>query len=384
MKNRLKKMDFPLLIAVMIFLIFGLIMIFSASNVSAVLRYGVETMYFFKRQLFFIGVGLGAGLIFIINIPTKKYRLLGTLYFIASFIALFLLIIYGKVAGGAQSWYNFSFTSLNIQPVEFIKTSLIMFLGVYYSIIYKNKNNSPIFQMIPFIITAIIAVLVALQPDLGGAAIICGIVFMLYLTLPDEKKNKSKQIKFVVVGIILFLIVLFYSGAGLFSSYQIKRLEFRNPCTRYTEDTGYQVCNGYIAIHNGGLFGKGLGNSTQKYLYLPEAHTDFIFAIIVEELGAVTGIIVVCDYAFILYRILCIARKTKNIQNQVIAYGCFFYILIHILINLLGVLALIPLTGVPLPFLSYGGSYLINLIAMIFVVERIQIENKTLEQKSKN
>ena len=370
-------MDIPLLIAMLLFLVLGLTMIFSASNVSAVLRYHVSTTYFFKRQLVFIIAALLFGSIFVLNIPTKKYRFLGVVYFIVSVASLFLLFVYGKVAGGAKSWYALGSLSLNLQPIEFVKTSLIIFLSIYYSVIYRIKNRPPITTFIPFAITGFIALLIVLQPDLGGALIVCALMGLLYLNLPDEKKNKTKLVKYTLIALVVGGLILFYSGSHFFGSYQLKRLNFSKPCSRYMEDTGYQVCNGFIAMHNGGFLGKGLGKSTQKYLYLPEAHTDFIFPIIVEELGFVTGLAVIFGYAFMLYRILGIARKAKTIQNQVLSYGCLFYMLIHIMINLLGVLALMPLTGVPLPFLSYGGSYNINLILMIFIVERVSIENNT-------
>ena len=168
----------------------------------------------------------------------------------------------------------------------------------------------------------------------------------------------------------------------ILNSRQLSRLEFQNPCSRYAEDTGYQVCNGFIAIHNGGLFGVGLGNSTQKYLYLPEAHTDFIFPILIEELGAIVGILVLLGYLFILYRILKIGKEARgNIRNMILCYGTFALILLHLIVNLMGVLALIPLTGVPMPFLSYGGSFAINLIMLLFVVERVAYENNKLKMQ---
>jgi len=379
MKAKIKKLDLPLLMAMIIFLIFGLIMIFSASNVSAVLRYQVPTTHFFKRQLVFILAALFVGFTIVLRVPTKKYRFFGILYFLGSILALFLIFVYGKVAGGAKSWYALGSLSVNLQPIEFAKTALIIFLSIYYSVVYRLKSRPIVVTIIPFIITAIIAVLIVLQPDLGGALIICAIMGLLYLTLPDDKKSKSNLIKIVIVGGVLFLAVLLYSGSNFIDNYQLKRLKFSHPCSRYIEDTGYQVCNGFIAMHNGGFLGRGLGKSTQKYLYLPEAHTDFIFPIIVEELGYVGGLAVIFGYAFMLYRILNIARRAKTIQNQVLSYGCLFYMLIHIMINLLGVLALMPLTGVPLPFLSYGGSYTVNLILMVFIVERVSIENNSVK-----
>ncbi len=379
MKAKIKKLDLPLLMAMIIFLIFGLIMIFSASNVSAVLRYQVSTTHFFKRQLLFVLAALFVGFTIVLRVPTKKYRFFGVLYFLGSILALFLIFVYGKVAGGAKSWYALGSLSVNLQPIEFAKTALIIFLSIYYSVVYRLKSRPMVVTIIPFILTAIMAVLIVLQPDLGGALIICALMGLLYLTLPDDKKSKSNLIKIIIVGGVLFLAVLLYSGSNFIDNYQLKRLQFSHPCSRYIEDTGYQVCNGFIAMHNGGFLGRGLGKSTQKYLYLPEAHTDFIFPIIVEELGYLGGLVVVFGYAFMLYRILNIARRAKTIQNQVLSYGCLFYMLIHIMINLLGVLALMPLTGVPLPFLSYGGSYTVNLILMVFIVERVSIENNSVK-----
>ena len=235
--------------------------------------------------------------------------------------------------------------------------------------------------MIPVAISLLIAVLIAMQPDFGTALIICGIVFFVFISLPFVKENLVKILKIGAVCLVVASFALLYSGAEIFNSRQLQRFEFRNPCERYQDNTGYQVCNGFIAIHNGGLFGVGLGNSSQKYLYLPESHTDFIFPIIVEELGLIIGITLIIGYVIMLWRILKIARSAENLRLSILAYGVFLYLLFHILINLLGILALIPLTGVPLPFLRYGGSFTINVVIMLFVVQRVNIENKTIKAK---
>jgi cell division protein FtsW len=225
-------------------------------------------------------------------------------------------------------------------------------------------------------------ILVAMQPDLGGALIIAGIAFLIFLIVPMERQNQLKLLKVLGIAVIICAIAILYSGADILNSRQLSRLKFQSPCSRYTEDTGYQVCNGFIAIHNGGLFGVGLGNSSQKYLYLPEAHTDFIFPILVEELGAIVGILVLIGYVYILYRILKIGKNAKgNVRNMILCYGTFSFIFLHLIVNLMGVLALIPLTGVPIPFLTYGGSFNINLILMLFVVERVAMENKDTKFK---
>ncbi len=378
MRALFSKMDKPLLFFMIVYTILGLVMIFSASSVSAVLRYGVSPSYFFIRQLLFVSVAFLVGFIIVLRIPTKKYRFLAPLYLLIVFSLLFLVFGYGIVGGGAQSWLDLGF--FNLQPTEFAKTALILYMAVFYEKSIKKKRTF-VYNFVPIIFALIIFFLVAMQPDFGGAVIIAGIVFFTFLTIPFEKDSKVEIIKYLGFAAIIGGVALLYSGSDLFNSTQLARLKFQEPCQRYMESTGYQVCNGFIAYHNGGLFGVGLGNSSQKYLYLPEAHTDFIYPILVEELGLIVGILVIIGYGYILYRILKISKSADCIRNALICYGAFIVILLHLLVNLLGTLALIPLTGVPLPFLSYGGSFNMNIILILFVVERVAIENKQNQEK---
>ncbi len=379
MRKLLSKMDIPLLLIMLLFIVLGLTMIYSASSVSSVVRYGYAPYHFFVRQAIFVGVSLFVGFTLIIRLPTRTYGALAWPLLIAIILALVLLFIKGEVTNNAQSWYDFGFFSL--QPSEFAKSILIVFMAVFYNKLNYKKTKNIYSYLIPLAAGALIAGLVIMQPDLGSAAIIAGIVFLTFISIPLVKNNMIRFIKIIAIGLVIGLIVLLYSGADFLNSMQMDRLTFQNPCSRYTETTGYQVCNGFIAINNGGLFGVGLGNSTQKYLYLPESHTDFIFPIIVEELGLVTGILIILGYIFMLYRILKIAKSSENLRCSVLAYGTFWFLTLHILVNLLGILALIPLTGVPLPFLSYGGSFTVNVIIMLFVVERVNIENNINKTK---
>ena len=379
MRKLLSKMDIPLLLIMLIFIVLGLTMIYSASSVSSVVRYGYAPYHFFVRQAIFVGVSLFVGFTLIIRLPTRTYGALAWPLLIAIILALVLLFIKGEVTNNAQSWYDFGFFSL--QPSEFAKSILIVFMAVFYNKLQYKKSKNIYSYLIPLAAGALIVGLVIMQPDLGSAAIIAGIVFLTFISIPLVKNNMIRFIKIIAIGLVIGLIVLLYSGADFLNSMQIDRFTFQNPCSRYTETTGYQVCNGFIAINNGGLFGVGLGNSTQKYLYLPESHTDFIFPIIVEELGLVTGILIILGYIFMLYRILKIAKSSENLRCSVLAYGTFWFLTLHILVNLLGILALIPLTGVPLPFLSYGGSFTVNVIIMLFVVERVNIENNINKTK---
>jgi cell division protein FtsW len=373
-------MDIPLLIMMLLYSLLGLVLILSASSVSAVLRYGVSSYYFFIRQLIFLGVSFFVGFYIILRIPTQKYQYFTPLLVVGIIASLVGLFFYGIISNNAQSWYRIGF--FNLQPAEFAKSVLIIYMAVFYSKSLKKKNISLYYNLIPLAVAGVIFVLVAMQPDLGGALIIGGIAFLIFLIVPMEKKNQFKLFKVLGVSVIILVVALLYSGTDILNSRQLSRLKFQNPCSRYSEDTGYQVCNGFIAIHNGGLFGVGLGNSTQKYLYLPEAHTDFIFPILVEELGAIVGIFVLIGYVYILYRILKIGKEARgNIRNMLLCYGTFAFILLHLIVNLMGVLALIPLTGVPIPFLTYGGSFTINLILMLFVVQRVAYENKNMKFK---
>ena len=379
MRKLFSKMDIPLFIMVVLYVALGLVMIYSASNITAVVRYGYQPYHFFIRQAIFVLVSFFIGFLIVLRFPTRNYGALAWPLVFLLIGSLALLFVKGKIAGGAISWFDLKY--FKVQPSEFAKSILVIFMAIYYNKLHYKKVKNIYAYFVPLGFAAIIIGLVFMQPDLGSAAIITGIVFLTFISIPVVQNNIMKFIKIIAIGCILAMVAFLYSGNDFLSSIQKGRLNFRNPCSRYTETTGYQVCNGFIAINNGGLFGVGLGNSTQKYLYLPESHTDFIFPIIVEELGLVTGIIIILGYAYILARILKIAKTSENLRCSILAYGTFWYFALHILVNLLGVLALIPLTGVPLPFLSYGGSFTVNAIIMIFVVERVNIENKINKTK---
>ena len=384
MKKLISKMDLWLLLFIMIYIILGLVMIYTASSFLTIAQQGVSSNYYFVRQGIFTIIGLLISFLFIIRIPTKNYRFFTTLLIIGIIASLTGLFVYGFIGNGAKSWYDFGV--INFQPSEFAKSVLIIYLAVYYNRLLNKKEKNIYKYLFPLLVGIIIVALVFMQPDAGSALITSGIVALMFFSVPIPPLIKKKCYKTILIGILISVIVLLLVGKNMFSSRQLNRLTFTNPCTRYTENTGYQVCNGFIAIKNGGIFGVGLGNSTQKYLYLPEAHTDFIFPIIVEELGLIGGTLVIFGYIFILLRILKIARRATNTRNALIAYGVFSFLLLHIIVNLVGILALAPLTGVPLPLLSYGGSFNLNVIIMLFVVERIAIENNeaNIRKKLKN
>lgn len=376
MKKIWQKIDIPLFIISIILCIIGLIMIFSASSISSVLQFSVTEYYFFRKQLIVIVAGLFISLI-ILNFPTKNYGILSKLAIIGIIFTLFALKTYGSVTNSARSW--FKLFGFSIQPSEFAKTFIILYLACWYGSKKKFKSIYDVFlPIIPCVITFF---LVALEPDLGTAIIIACICIFIFFSLPIEKNKTIRMLRALTIIVALIGIVGIQFNQEYLTDAQASRFNFKKPCDRYLEETGYQVCNGYIAINNGGLFGVGLGDSTQKYLYLPEAHTDFIFPIIVEELGYIGGGIIFVLYITLLYRILVIARNASNLRGSIIAFGTFAYIFIHICVNLGGLLALIPLTGVPLPFLSYGGSFTLNLLILLALTQRVAIETKDAKYK---
>lgn len=380
MRKTFAKMDKILLITMILLCIVGLLMVFSSSFVSAGLRYNQSSTYFFIRQLIFLIVSFIGGSI-VLRIPTKWYKSISWFLIIGITVLLILLLFYGGLTNHAQSWFYIPKTGFAIQPSEFAKSFLVIFMASFYNHFVNKKNNNIILYLIPLGVAFILGLLILMQPDFGSAAILLAIAFCIFISLPIIKSNLPKIMMIFGIGIILLGVVLLYSGTEILNSEQMSRFNFHTPCQRYKEKSGYQVCNGFIAINNGGLTGVGIGNSTQKYLYLPESHTDFIFAILVEELGLIVAVIVLLLYIILLYRILSIAKSAYNLRNSILAYGTFWLFTFHIIINLSGMLALLPLTGVPLPLMSYGGSSTLNFVIMLFVVERVAIENKETEYK---
>lgn len=379
MKKTFKYLDKPLLVVTIILFLIGLVMVFSASNVTAYMSYAVSPYNYFIKQ----GLFLVAGVIvffMMIKMSTKTYGVLSWGLLLISIASLVVLLIIGTAKNRAVSWFDLG--PISIQPSEFVKVITIVFLAYYYD---RNKSKLKSWgkSLFPIGVCAIVAGLIFIQPDLGTTIIYTAIVAAIFLAVPIVPEIKYKTV-FACFGIVGFAALsIFGAGKGVLLERQMERFNYKRPCDRILDD-GNQVCNCYIAINNGGLTGVGLGNSTQKYLYLPEPYTDFIFAIIVEELGVVTGVLIILMYMFVLYRILLIGRKSPNNMGAVICYGVAIYIFLHIAINLMGIMGMMPMTGVPLPFMSYGGSFTICLIAALTMVQRVSVESgRTRERELK-
>ena len=276
MKRIINKIDKPLFVITIISLIFGLLMVGSASSLKAYMAKS-DSYFYFKRQLFFIIIGL-IGSLFVLKIPIKTYKKYIGILVVGIIGTLVYVLLKGEVSNGITGWLFIG--GFGIQPSEFAKTILILFLAVTFEALIKVRNLSNVGKVLPFIVPLIFIFLIFEQPDFGTMMVLVGITGVIFFMVPYDKKTKLVMVSFTLISVLILAIVMSITGKGLSDS-QKSRFNFKDPCTRYREKTGYQVCNGYIAINSGGLLGSGYGNSKQKYLYLPEAHTDFIFAIII-------------------------------------------------------------------------------------------------------
>lgn len=377
----LKDLDKPLLIASMALFIFGLLNIVTASSRAAVVNYDVSIYYYFYRQLIFIILGLIGGFI-IIRTDTKYYKVIVPILFIAV-IALNLWALTFEELSGSKNWIDLKF--IKLQPSEFSKPIIIALLALMFEKNYRKlrtlniKHYDTIGTMI--LIAMIIPAIIILQKDYGTLLIVLFIIFMMFISSPILKIDKIKTI-ILMIGIgALALLVIYLKQGYILNEARISRFtSFLDPCGNY-EKGGYQVCNSYIAINDGGLWGLGIGKSKQKYSYIPEPHTDSAFAIIAEEYGIYRTIFIFILYGIVLYRIAVIGAKASTLRGRYICVGILSYIFVHIFINLGGMFGIIPLTGVPLPFLSYGGSFVLSLIASLAIVQRIAIETKNKKIK---
>ena len=375
-KDIIKNIDKPLFILTLILFVLGLIMIFSASNVTSYMNGGSPYAYFLRQGMFLLVSFIFC--IFMVKFNTKFYGIMSNILLIVFVTVLILLLIYGKATNYAVSWIPIG--PFTLQPSEFIKIIMIVFMARFYEVHEKRLDNFFI-AIIPLIIGVVITFLIMLQPDLGTAIIFAALTGIVFFSSPVSKVIKIKVIALFFGMCLVIGTVLIMSGGSILQARQLERFNFTRPCDRLL-DTGNQVCNGYIAINNGGLTGIGLGNSTQKYLYLPYPYTDFIFAVVVEELGLVVGIAIILAYLYLLYRILKIGRESYTNRGALLCYGVAVYIFLHVIVNLMGLFGLMPMTGVPLPFLSYGGSFTLCLMVSLAIVQRVNIENRLRDKKS--
>ena len=352
--------DFTLLITIILLIGIGLVMVLSASSPSALAITGDSYKYFNKQLLFAV-----LGIIAMMAISKIDYRFYQKFYKQAWWISAALLVavkLIGKTLNGAQRWIYITET-LSFQPSEIVKFLVIIF---YAGILVKNRDDLPYFWkgLVKHIcmVAPLIALLI-LEPHFSASIVIVGIVCIMMIVAG------CKFSQFIAVGggvgipAIILLIVK--------SPYRLKRVvSFLDPWKDAT-DTGWQVIQSLYAIGSGGLFGVGLGDSKQKYLYIPEPHNDFIFSIIGEELGFVGCTVIIILFAIFIWRGILIAIKAPDMFGSLVAVGITALVGIQVIINIAVVTSSMPATGMPLPFFSYGGTALFILLCQMGVLLNI-------------
>ena len=350
----MKKFDKILALSVILLSLFGLIMIYSASSIWAEYKFS-DSFHYLKYQLLFFIVGL----VFMFIVSKIDYRLYykkANTILICCFILLILVLIpgIGSVRNGSRSWFGIA--SFGIQPSEAAKLGLIIFTSKYLSKSNKflKSYKEGVFPILG--ITFLFFGLIMLEPDLGtGVILVVAITALLFISGVNMKFFYGLGL-LGVIGLVALIVI---------APYRMDRITaFINPW-KDASGTGFQIIQSLYAIGPGGLLGTGFLNSIQKHFYLPEPQTDFIFSIIAEEFGVVGAFIVVGLFSLILYRGIKIALNSKDLFAKYLSLGIIFQLIFQALMNLMVVIGLIPVTGVTLPFLSYGGSSL--LVSMVSI-----------------
>ncbi|WP_027408267.1 FtsW/RodA/SpoVE family cell cycle protein [Anoxybacteroides tepidamans] len=372
-RNIMKSYDYPLIIAIWMLAIFGLIMVYSSSMVAAVTRFGVASDYFFQKQKMWLIISAFCFL-FTMIVPYKIWagkKMVQAIFFISP-ILLIAVAFLGHTANNATSWFRLGFFS--IQPAELVKLGLIVYLSAVFANKQKRLAEPVRGQLFPIYYTLWICFLIAIQPDFGTAMIVLFIASCIILSSGLSFRLLWKQLLFfILMASLAAPAILPFVWSKIFSKERMSRIYgFLDPF-KYFDDAGFQLVNSYLAIGLGGLKGLGLGQSIQKYGYLPESHTDFIIAVIAEELGLFGVAFVLLLLAFIVLRGFWIARKCNDAFGSLLSIGISSMIGIQTFINVGGATGLIPITGVPLPLVSYGGSALVLFMTSLGVLTNISM-----------
>ena len=341
-------MDFTLLITIILLLGIGLVMLLSASSPSALAETG-DSYRYFTRQLMF-GI---LGVIAMFAISKIDYRFYQKFYKHAWWISILLLgavLAFGTESNGAQRWIYIG--ELSFQPSEIVKFLMIVF---YAGILVKNRDDLPKIGkgfIKHFAMVLPIIGLLLLQPHFSASIVILGIISLMMIVAGCKFKHFLGAGSFLIPVIIVLVVV---------EPYRFQRvLTFLDPWEDAT-GTGWQVIQSLYAIGSGGLFGAGLGESKQKYLYIPEPHNDFIFSIIGEELGFIGCALILILFAIFIWRGTLIAMKAPDMFGSLMAVGITALIAIQVIINIAVVTSSMPATGMPLPFFSYGGNGIVHI-----------------------
>ena len=347
-------------------LVFGLISLSSASSVVSYDKFDGDAYRYFKRQLFGLILGLIAYFI-LSKIDYHIWRKYAFGFLLFSVLLLILVFIPGLSAnyGKARSWI--SVFGFSLQPSEFVKLSFLLYLAAWLET--KKRDLSDIREGIgPFVVVlGLIGGLMLMQPDIGTLSIITLVSLIVYFVGGGRKTHIAV---IVLIGMVLFVLML------QFKSYQINRFRCYVDPSFSSDDICYQINQSLIAVGSGGVFGRGLGESRQKYMYLPEVSGDSIFAIIAEETGLIVSGILIILFLIIFYRGYKIALAAPDDFGRILAIGISSWISIQAFVNIGGIINLMPMTGVPLPLISYGGSAILSSLSAFGILINISSQGK--------
>ncbi|WP_425335394.1 putative lipid II flippase FtsW [Salipaludibacillus daqingensis] len=363
--------DWYLIGSITFLALFGLVMIYSASFVQGYEHYNNIT-HFFDRQLQWLIISSFL-FIFFMFFPYRHYRKLSPFIVGGSFLLLLLILIpgVGYEVNGATRWINIA--GFTLQPSEFVKIGSIIYLAYVYSRkqAYINKFFTGV--MPPLIVVIVFFFLIMMQPDLGTATSIVLVAGLIAFC------SGARMIHLISLGSLATWALYHYANSA---PYRLNRLlGHRNPFELEQTD-GFQLVQSYIAIAHGGVSGAGLGQSVQKLFYLPEAHTDFILAIISEELGLLGIAAVFFVMFFIIGRGVLIGARCRDTFGSLLAFGLVFQLAIQMIFNAGAVNGILPITGIPFPFLSYGGSSLMITFISMGILANISRKTERERQES--
>ncbi|HEU5139883.1 MAG TPA: putative lipid II flippase FtsW [Bacillales bacterium] len=355
LKKMFRHYDYTLIVPVLLLCGFGLLMVYSSSIVVA-LHDDKPADFFFTHQLMNLVAALIAFLVAML-FPYKAYERFTKLILGVSLVSLVAVLIIGigQASTGAQSWINIA--GFNFQPSEFVKIGLIIYLAAVFSKKQNYISNFSRSVVPPLIVIVVTFMLIVAQPDLGTGMIVVAVAGVMIICSGMRGKHLFGLLSLGGIFAVIGLSVFFLFGSSLMPE-QYSRIgaayaPFDHPAG------GYQLRNSYIAIASGGLTGRGLGESIQKYRFLPEPYTDFIMAIVAEEFGLVGVILVIGLLAYLVFRGFMTGIRCKDTFGSLLAIGITGMLGVQSVINLGVVCGFVPVTGVPLPFISYGGSALV-------------------------
>ena len=348
----LRYYDYSLLFLIIFLLCFGLVMLYSTSSYYGFTRFN-DSAYYVKKQIFATVLGV-IGMFILSMIPYQFWMKFATLAYIVAFGLCVAVIFIGREAKGQSRWLQVG--PLSFQPSEFAKLATILFIA---TVIYKTSSKlSSLQNLVKIGALAIPIVLPILYNNLSTAIIVAGIVVCMLFVASPKYKYFVALAAVGAAGVAMVIAIAMSGGEG---GYRLERVQiWLDPSSH---EKGYQTLQGLYAIGSGGLFGKGLGESMQKLGFIPEAQNDMIFSVICEELGLFGAVCVIIVFILMLWRLMVIANNADDMFGALLVVGIMSHLSIQVVLNIAVVTNTIPNTGISLPFISYGGTSILFLLA---------------------